>query len=127
MFQPKSLRSKRGYQLPQPCALITSADNCWQLPLPSFHTALKIPQPNILKFFYACSCVRKRVGVNERSTASLYLRDTHGTCSMLPKWRENKIKKFLLDTIFKIKKRDLWQCRLPKRQRHNPVYRVNSI
>ena len=32
--------SKRGYQLPQPGALIISADNSWSPPLP-FHTALK--------------------------------------------------------------------------------------
>ena len=36
---------KEGYHLPQPGALITSADNFWPLPLP-FHAALKIPQPN---------------------------------------------------------------------------------
>ena len=44
--------------VPQRGALITSADNSWPPPLP-FHTALKIPQPNIftLSYTYPCVCV----------------------------------------------------------------------
>ena len=55
-----------GFQLPQPGALITSADNSWPPPLP-FHIAPKIPQPNIFTLFIhvsvcvslcVCVCVR---------------------------------------------------------------------
>ena len=53
--------SKRGYQLPQPAALITSTDNSWPPPL-SFHTSSKITQLNIFTLFI-CLCVRECVCV----------------------------------------------------------------
>ena len=39
-------------------ALITSAENSWPPPLP-FHTALKIPQPNIFTLSYTYPCMRE--------------------------------------------------------------------
>ena len=60
--------SKSGYQIPHTDALITSADNSWQPPLP-FHTALKIPQPNIFTLVCTypceCECERECVWVSE--------------------------------------------------------------
>ena len=64
--------SKRGIQLTQPGALITSPDNSWPPPLP-FHAAPKIPQPNILTllnmflcaWMWVCVCVCVFVWVNE--------------------------------------------------------------
>ena len=43
--------------VPQTGTLIISADNYWPQPLP-FHTALKIPQPNIFTLSYTHPCVR---------------------------------------------------------------------
>ena len=40
----------RWYQLPQPAALITSANDSWPLP-PPFHAALKVPQLNIFMLY----------------------------------------------------------------------------
>ena len=70
-LKQKRLIEKGGFQLPQPGALITSADNSWPPPLP-FHTAPKIPQPNIFTLFIhfyvrecVCMCVCVRALLNE--------------------------------------------------------------
>ena len=50
VFKAKKTDRKGGFQLPQPGALITSADNSWPPSLP-FHIARDIPQPNIFMLF----------------------------------------------------------------------------
>ena len=50
MFKAKRLIEKVGTRYLKTGALTTSADNSWPPPLP-FHTALKIPQPNIFMLY----------------------------------------------------------------------------
>ena len=69
MFKAKTLIEKTGTRYLKQGDLITSADNSWPPPLP-FHTALKIPQPNIFTIFIHVSvcmsvCVCVCVCVNE--------------------------------------------------------------
>ena len=50
MFKGRRLIEKGGYRLPQPGALITSADNSGPPSLP-FHIVLKILQQNIFTMY----------------------------------------------------------------------------
>ena len=79
--------------MPQTSALITSGDNSWPSPLP-FHTALKIPQPNIFTHFYTypceCECAslseRERERERESVCVSEWVCECVRVCVCLCKW-----------------------------------------
>ena len=74
MFKAKTLIEKVGTRY-----LITSADNSWSPPVP-FHTALKIPQPNIFTLSYTYPCVREGEWVSVSVCVCVCV------CVCLPMW-----------------------------------------
>ena len=84
------------YQLPQPGALITSAENSWPPPL-HFHTAPKIPQSNVFTLFIhvpVCVCERERERVcvceRDRECVCVRERERESVCVCVCVWERER-------------------------------------